>query len=119
MVAGMSARLILVLFAVEASVSTAANRLVFGRPFADVQGAPGALARWQGPSHGHRWLHRHAELAGLNAFLTTLTVLSVGAFLVTLLLMLAGSGARDAERPVEREADTVPLPAGTMTLTAS
>ena len=119
MVAGVSARLTLLLFAVEAAVATAANRLIFGRPFADVQGGPHALARWQGPSHGHRWLHRHAELAGLNAFLTTLTVLSVGAFLVTLLLMLAGSDARDAEQPDQREADTKPLPAGAMTLSAS
>ena len=119
MVADMSARLMLALLAVEAAVATAANRLIFGRPFADVQGGPHALARWQGPSHGHRWLHRHAELAGLNAFLTTLTVVSVGAFLVTLLLMLAGSGARDAEQPDQHEADTKPLPAAAMTLRAS
>jgi len=104
----MSARLTLALLAVEAAAATAANRILFGRPFADVQGGPHLLARWQGAPHGHRWLHRHAELAGLNAFLTTLTVLSVGAFVVTL-LMLVASGEDDARQLDAREADTVPL----------
>jgi hypothetical protein len=113
-----SAKLTLALLAVEAALAATANRVLFGRPFADVQGGPHALARWQGAPHGHRWLHRHAELAGVNAFLTTLTVLSIGAFVVTL-LMLAAGGEDDA-RPVDvREADTVPLSSRSSTPAAS
>src|SRR5262249_32001990 len=111
----MSARLTLALLAVEAAVATAANRILFGRPFADLQGGPHALARWQGAPHGHRWLHRHAELVGLNAFLTTLPVLSAGAMIVTLLLLVASGEGATAECD-GRDADTVPLPARSASL---